>query len=82
MWIISLAAGKKPLAWAAFIILLAVALLMFTGFARWLGAPGTDPALLLPGPSALDGSDPAVGPGPAGVRPWIAAIRPPVGDQD
>src|SRR6266567_6648728 len=33
-------------------------------------------------PLTLEGSDPAVGPGPVGVRPWITAVRPPVGDQD
>src|SRR6185312_9470889 len=33
-------------------------------------------------PLALDGSDPAVGPGPVGIGPWITAVGPPVGDQD
>jgi hypothetical protein len=37
VWIIYLAADKTALAWAAFIILLPVALLGFTMFARWLG---------------------------------------------
>ena len=37
VWIIYLAAGTAALAWAAFIILLPVALLGFTMFARWLG---------------------------------------------
>jgi hypothetical protein len=38
VWIIYLAVGSTALAWAAFIILLPVALLGFTMFARWLGA--------------------------------------------
>jgi hypothetical protein len=37
VWIIYLAADKTALAWAAFIILLPVAVLGFTMFARWLG---------------------------------------------
>lgn len=37
VWIIYLVVAKKPLAWAAFIILLPVALLGFTMFARWIG---------------------------------------------
>jgi len=36
VWIIFVAVGKTPLAWAAFIILLPVALLGFTMFARWI----------------------------------------------
>jgi len=47
VWIIYLVAGSKPLAWAAFVILLPVALLGFTMFARWLGvyrsAAGSSP---------------------------------------
>jgi hypothetical protein len=38
VWIIYLVADSKPLAWAAFFILLPVALLGFTMFARWIGA--------------------------------------------
>src|SRR5438067_8548179 len=53
VWIIYLIASKTALAWAAFIILLPVALLGFTMFARWIpvyrsraaatagGGPGT-----------------------------------------
>jgi hypothetical protein len=37
VWIIYLAVDKTALAWAAFIILLPVALLGFTMFARWIG---------------------------------------------
>jgi hypothetical protein len=37
VWIVFLIAGSKPLAWVAFIILVPVALLGFTMFARWLG---------------------------------------------
>jgi hypothetical protein len=37
VWIIYVAISKTPLAWAAFIILLPVALLGFTMFARWIG---------------------------------------------
>lgn len=37
VWIIYVAVHKTPLAWAAFIILLPVALLGFTMFARWIG---------------------------------------------
>jgi|SRR5689334_20959824 hypothetical protein len=37
VWIIYVAVGKTALAWAAFIILLPVALLGFTMFARWIG---------------------------------------------
>ena len=37
MWIVYLIADKTPLAWAAFIILLPVALLGFIMFARWIG---------------------------------------------
>lgn len=36
-WIAYLIADQTPLAWAAFIILLPVALLGFTMFARWIG---------------------------------------------
>ena len=36
VWILYLLAGSKPLAWAAFVILLPVALLGFTMFARWV----------------------------------------------
>jgi hypothetical protein len=38
VWIIYVAVDKTPLAWTAFIILLPVALLGFTMFARWIGA--------------------------------------------
>jgi hypothetical protein len=48
VWIIYLAAGQKALAWTAFIILLPVALLGFTMFARWIGiyrgGAGTSPS--------------------------------------
>ena len=37
MWIVYLIADKTPLAWAAFIVLLPVALIGFTMFARWIG---------------------------------------------
>jgi hypothetical protein len=37
VWIVYLIADKTPLAWAAFIVLLPVALLGFTMFARWIG---------------------------------------------
>jgi hypothetical protein len=37
VWIAYVIAGSKVLAWTAFIILLPVALLGFTMFARWLG---------------------------------------------
>lgn len=41
LWIIYLVAGDEPLAWAAFVVLLPVALLGFTMFARWLPARRT-----------------------------------------
>jgi hypothetical protein len=49
VWIIYVAVDKTALAWAAFIILLPVALLGFTMFARWIGVyrgagGGTAPA--------------------------------------
>jgi hypothetical protein len=48
VWIIYLAIAKKALAWAAFIILLPVALLGLTMFARWIGVyrgeAGTSPS--------------------------------------
>jgi hypothetical protein len=37
VWIVYLIADKTPLAWAAFIVLLPVALIGFTMFARWIG---------------------------------------------
>src|SRR5438552_19164335 len=43
---------------------------------------GPRPRPGIPAAADLEGSDPAVGPGPVGVRPWITAVRPPVGDQD
>jgi hypothetical protein len=48
-WIAYLIAGKTPLAWAAFIVLLPVALIGFTMFARWIsvyrgGGPAAAPA--------------------------------------
>src|SRR5690242_8232454 len=49
---------------------------------RRAGQPGTAPRPGIPAALMLDGSDPAVGPGPVGIRPWITAVRPPVGDQD
>jgi hypothetical protein len=45
VWIAYLIAGKTPLAWAAFIILLPVALLGFTMFARWWSRPSAMPVL-------------------------------------
>ena len=36
VWIIYVVVGKTPLAWAAFIILVPIALLGFTMFARWI----------------------------------------------
>jgi hypothetical protein len=50
VWIVYLIAGKTPLAWAAFIVLLPVALIGFTMFARWIsvyrggGGPAAAPA--------------------------------------
>jgi hypothetical protein len=44
VWIIYVAVGKTALAWAAFIILLPVALLGFTMFARWIGVYRGDAA--------------------------------------
>lgn len=43
VWIIYVAVDKTPLAWAAFIILLPVALLGFTMFARWIPVYRTTP---------------------------------------
>ena len=37
VWIVYVIADKTPLAWAAFIVLLPVALIGFTMFARWIG---------------------------------------------
>jgi hypothetical protein len=54
VWIIYLLANSKALAWAAFIILLPVALLGFTMFARWLGGRRTGipvPASAAPAPA-------------------------------
>jgi hypothetical protein len=54
VWIIYLIAGTKALAWAAFIILLPVALLGFTMFARWLGVYRARPAVAASaGPGAM-----------------------------
>jgi hypothetical protein len=50
VWIVYLIADKTPLAWAAFIVLLPVALIGFTMFARWIsvyrggGGPAAAPA--------------------------------------
>ena len=41
LWIAYLVAGDEPLAWVAFVVLLPVALLGFTMFARWLPARRT-----------------------------------------
>jgi hypothetical protein len=49
VWIIYVAVDKTPLAWTAFIILLPVALLGFTMFARWL------PVYRTPAPAAAEG---------------------------
>lgn len=53
VWIIYLAADKTALAWAAFIILVPVALLGFTMFARWIGVyrAGAAPAPAGPPPA-------------------------------
>jgi hypothetical protein len=54
VWIIYLIAATTALAWAAFIILLPVALLGFTMFARWLGVYRTTPAVAASaGPGAM-----------------------------
>jgi hypothetical protein len=60
VWIIYLAADKRALAWAAFIILLPVALLGFTMFARWIGIYRTS-------------SIPSAPSGPALGRPEVSA---------
>lgn len=52
VWIIYLAAAKAALAWAAFIILLPVALLGFTMFFRWIGVYRSRPAAQGPGTMA------------------------------
>lgn len=44
LWIIYLVAGGDGLAWAAFVVLLPVALIGFTMFARWLPARRTQVA--------------------------------------
>jgi len=62
VWIIYLIAGGKALAWVAFIILLAVALLGFTMFARWLGVRRAR----IPVPAAA-GSGPAPAGSPVAV---------------
>ena len=41
LWIIYLVAGSEALAWIAFVVLLPVALLGFTMFARWLSSRRT-----------------------------------------
>lgn len=68
VWIIYLVAGKKPLAWAAFIILLPVTLLGFTMFARWIGVYRGTPATS-PGPGGTPSGRPATG----GARTATAA---------
>jgi hypothetical protein len=58
VWIIYVAVDKTPLAWAAFIILLPVALLGFTMFARWIGVyrgTGADGAAAATGRSMAAG---------------------------
>jgi manganese efflux pump family protein len=56
LWIVYLAADSTALAWIAFVLLVPVALLGFTMFARWLGtrrtaaAAGTEPESHLPVP--------------------------------
>lgn len=60
VWIAYLVADKTPLAWAAFIILLPVALLGFTMFARWIGVyRGT--ASTSPGPGGTPSGGVAAG---------------------
>jgi hypothetical protein len=44
VWIVYVAAHTKALAWAAFVILLPVALLGFTMFFRWIGVYRAAPA--------------------------------------
>jgi hypothetical protein len=44
VWIVYVAAHAKALAWAAFVILLPVALLGFTMFFRWIGVYRATPA--------------------------------------
>jgi hypothetical protein len=44
VWIVYIAADTEALAWVAFILLLPVALLGFTMFARWLGSRRTSGA--------------------------------------
>lgn len=53
MWIVYLAAHSKALAWAAFIILLPVALLGFTMFFRWIGVYRATPAAAVSSSTAV-----------------------------
>jgi hypothetical protein len=53
LWIVYLVAGNRALAWIAFAVLLPVALLGFTMFARWIPTvrrPGGTPESRLPVP--------------------------------
>jgi hypothetical protein len=63
VWIIYLVVGQTALAWAGFFILVPVALLGFTMFARWIGVY-----------RAADGGDRGPAPGPG--RPSMAAGNP------
>ncbi|MFI1164603.1 hypothetical protein ACH4UM_13480 [Streptomyces sp. NPDC020801] len=57
VWIVYLAADRGALAWTAFGILVAVALLGFTLFARWLPVYRTAPAPPAPAAAAGPGGD-------------------------
>jgi hypothetical protein len=75
VWIIYLAVGGSALAWAAFIILLPVALLGLTMFARWFGAyrvQAPRPAYV-PAGTAPAGTAPAAGAMPVPEGPAVPA---------
>jgi small-conductance mechanosensitive channel len=57
VWIIYLATDSDALTWVALVILLIVALLGFTMFARWLAARRSAPAAATSTPGAAHGGD-------------------------
>jgi hypothetical protein len=77
VWIIYVAISKKPLAWAAFIILLPVALLGFTMFARWIGVyrAGTAPVLTDPPPGRTAAGSASTATVPAATEVTVPAER-------
>jgi hypothetical protein len=71
VWIAYLAAGSKSLAWAAFVILLAVAALGFTMFARWAGVYRASAPVAVPAGTASAG---AAGPDVPAERHFPVAV--------